>query len=73
MILFSKHKLISLLFPALANAVIIGLMISILDQIPFVPIALWVFLGEAAVLYILGFPTYKVLQDHPFFIETFHD
>lgn len=72
LIIFNKHKLVALIFPAISNAIIIGLMISILDQIPFVPIAIWVFIGEAVVLYVLGFPMYKVLKDHPFFIETFH-
>jgi len=73
MILFSKHKLISLIFPAISNALIIGLMISILDQIPFIPIALWVFIGEVTVIYLLGYPVYRVLKDHPFFTETFHE
>lgn len=72
MIMFSKHKLIALIFPVLANAIIIGLMISILDQIPFIPIAIWIMIGEAAVIYVLGYPVYHVLKDHPFFIETFH-
>ncbi|MDD4194369.1 MAG: QueT transporter family protein [Acholeplasmataceae bacterium] len=73
MLIFQKHKFVALIFPALSNAFIIGLMISLLDQIPLIPIMLWIFLGEAVVLYALGYPIYKVLKDHPFFIETFHD
>lgn len=69
MIIISKPKLLSLLFPALSNAVVIGLMISIMNQIPFLPIAMWVFLGEAAVMLVLGYPLYIYLNDNQHFKE----
>lgn len=72
MFLCLKKKFIAILFPAISNALCIGLMIHILDGIPLLPIALFIFLGEAVVLYGLGIPIYYVLKDHPFFIETFH-
>ncbi|MCD4826213.1 MAG: QueT transporter family protein [Acholeplasmataceae bacterium] len=69
MMIFNRYKLISLLFPALANAIVIGLMISIMNQIPFVPIALWVFLGEAVVMYVVGYPVYLYLNKNKHFKE----
>lgn len=69
MIIIGKPKLLSLLFPALSNAVVIGLMISIMNQIPFLPIAMWVFLGEAAVMLVLGYPLYIYLNDNQHFKE----
>ena len=58
MIGFSKHKVIALVFPALSNALVIGLMISLVNHIPFIPIALWVFLGEVVVMYLVGYPIF---------------
>lgn len=69
MIGFSKHKLISLLFPALSNALVIGLMVSIVNHIPFIPIALWVFLGEVVVMYLIGYPVFKYLDKNMHFKE----
>ena len=69
MIIISKPKLLSLLFPAFSNAIVIGLMISIMNQIPFLPIAMWVFLGEAAVMLVLGYPLYIYLDDNQHFKE----
>lgn len=69
MIVFSRFKFVSLIFPALANAIVIGLMISIMNQIPFIPIALWVFLGEAVVMYVVGYPLYLYLNKDKHFKE----
>ena len=69
MMLLSKPKVMSLLFPALTNAVVIGLMISIMNQIPFLPIAFWVFLGEAVVMLVLGLPVYLYLDSNTHFKE----
>ena len=69
MMLISKPKVMSLLFPALTNAVVIGVMISILNQIPFLPISFWVFLGEAVVMLVLGLPVYLYLDSNTHFKE----
>lgn len=73
MIRFRRYRLVALIFPAISNGLIIGWMISYIDQIPFLPIFFFIFIGEAIVLYILGLPIYHVLKDHPFFIEVFRD
>ncbi|BCR35932.1 QueT transporter family protein [Mariniplasma anaerobium] len=69
MMIFSKYKLISLIFPALSNALVIGLMISLMNDIPFLPIASWVFLGEAVVMYVVGYPLYIYFNKNKHFKE----
>ena len=69
MILMSKPKWLSLLFPAISNGIVIGLMISVMNQIPFLPIAMWVFLGEAVVMLLLGYPLYTYLNKNQHFKE----
>lgn len=69
MIIFNKFKFLSLIFPALSNALVIGLMISVINQIPFVPIALWIFLGEAVVMGVVGYPIYLYLNKNKHFKE----
>jgi uncharacterized membrane protein len=71
MILLSKHVVLALVSPAISNGLIIGLMIAVMNQIPFLPIFFFVFLGEAVVLYLLGFPLYKVLKKNKDFQELF--
>jgi uncharacterized membrane protein len=69
MILFSKNKLLSLSFPAFSNALVIGLMIAFMNDIPFLPIAFWVFLGEAVVMYVIGYPLYLYFNKNKHFKE----
>jgi uncharacterized membrane protein len=69
MIIFSKYKAIALSFPAFSNALVIGLMISFMNDIPFLPIALWVFLGEAVVMYVIGYPLYIYFNKNKHFKE----
>lgn len=69
MMVFQKRVKIALLFPALSNAIIVGLMISVVNHIPFVPIALWVGLGEAAVMYMIGLPIFIYLDRNAHFKE----
>ncbi|MBE0700355.1 MAG: QueT transporter family protein [Acholeplasmataceae bacterium] len=71
MVAFGRIKVIALIFPALTNGIIIGLMIAYLNQLPFLPIAVWVFAGEAAVLYLIGLPVYSLLKRNRAFIELF--
>ena len=69
MMFVSKPKWLSVLFPAFSNAIVIGLMIAIMNQIPFLPIAGWVFLGEAVVMVALGLPLFYYLDRHTHFKE----
>lgn len=66
MILFKKRPLISLIMPALSNGLIVGLMIYIMSfsetNIPFIVSFLWVFLGEAVVMYVIGYPVYLYIN-----------
>lgn len=69
MMIVSKPKVLSVLFPAISNAIVIGIMISIMNQIPFIPVALWVFFGEAAVMLVIGLPVYYYLSKDQHFKE----
>lgn len=69
MMIVSKPKVLSVLFPAISNAVVIGIMISIMNQIPFIPVALWVFFGEAVVMLVIGLPVYFYLNKDQHFKE----
>lgn len=71
MILLKKHKLLALLMPAIFNGLIIGFLIYYIEQIPFLYGASFVFLGEIVVMIFLGFPLYKILEKHPYFLEVF--
>jgi uncharacterized membrane protein len=71
MILTNKKPLIALSMPALANGFIIGYMIAYVEQIPFVPIFFWVFLGEFVVMYVLGLPLLHTLRKNQSFMEFF--
>lgn len=71
MLLLKKKPYIALAMPALANGLIIGIMIAYIEQIPFIPIFFWVFLGEAVVLYVLGLPLWLALKNNQGFMEFF--
>jgi len=72
MILFIRMRLVALAMPALFNGLIIGLMIAYIDQIPFLPIFGWVFLGEFVVLFGLGLPLLLALSRNQDFLEFFN-
>lgn len=66
-----RHVWLALLMPAIANGIIIGWMLNLFLELPFWETALWIFLGEAAVLYVLGLPLYLVLRKHQAFRDLF--
>ncbi len=69
MYLFRKKPLIALLFPVISNALIIAAMLSYFLDLPYWLSALQVGLGEAAVLYLVGYPLYRTLKKNTYFIE----
>ena len=70
MIFTRKKPLLSLIFPAIANAVIVGLMIYLMGDLKglnvYFGIAFWVFLGEMVVMYFLGYPLYLIINKRRF-------
>lgn len=71
MLLLKKHKIIALLMPAIFNGLVIGYLIYYIEQIPFIYSASLVFVGEVIVMAFLGYPLYKILEKHPYFLEIF--
>lgn len=69
MIIFKKRPIIALVFPALTNGIIVGLMISIMSRLPFIPVAAFVFLGEFVVMYLLGLPLYYYFNKNKILID----
>ncbi len=69
MLILKKRVKLALILPALSNAIIIGLMISYMNSIPFISIAIWVFIGEALVMYVVGLPIYIYLNQNQHFKE----
>ncbi len=66
---FRKMPIVALMFPVVINAILVGAMLNYVFDAPFIIAAAWVALGEAAVLYALGYPTYRLLKKNPYFIE----
>lgn len=61
-VLFSRLKIITFIFPALANGIVIGLMISLMNKIPFFIQFGFVFLGEFIVMYTVGLVLYLTIN-----------
>lgn len=61
LLLFSKKPFIGLLFPVFVNGIIIGLSLYIQLSLPLIPSILYVSIGQALVLYLLGLPLYYYL------------
>ncbi|MFU8793724.1 MAG: QueT transporter family protein [Acholeplasmataceae bacterium] len=72
MIFVMKSKIIALVMPALFNGFIIGFMLVYFIDLPFLPTFGWIFLGEAMVMFGLGYPFYQILSKNPAVIEFFH-
>lgn len=67
-----KHIMLALIWPAVTNGVIIGLILTYGYLLGPVWITMpSVFLGEFAVLYVLGLPIYLALKNNEGFIEMF--
>jgi uncharacterized membrane protein len=72
MIMLKKKPILAMIFPALFNGIIIGYVLTYGYQLGLLNITIpSVFLGEFAVLYILGLPLYLVLRKHRGFLEFF--
>jgi hypothetical protein len=69
MTLVKKQLILSLLAPAISNGIIIGLMLFYMYQLPLAATMLSVFLGEAAVMFLLGLPAFYFLKTHELFQE----
>ena len=67
MTLVKKQLILSLLAPAISNGIIIGLMLFYVYQLPLAATMLSVFLGEAAVMFLLGLPAFYFLKTHEMF------
>lgn len=70
---FKKAPYIALSFPAIANGIVVGLILTY----GYLLGPLWitipaVFIGEFAVLYILGLPLYLLLKQNKGFLEFFN-
>ncbi|MBN2300136.1 MAG: QueT transporter family protein [Acholeplasmataceae bacterium] len=67
-----KNIFVSLIWPAVINGIIIGLILTYGYLAgPFYITAPSVFIGEAVILYALGLPIYLSLKDNQHFIEFF--
>ncbi|PKK97126.1 MAG: QueT transporter family protein, partial [Tenericutes bacterium HGW-Tenericutes-3] len=67
-----KWVLLSLLWPAVINGIIVGVILTYAYDLG--PLAITmssVFIGEFAVMYVLGYPTYLTLRKNTNFLEFF--
>ncbi len=72
MVLFKKKLLISLMMPALANGLVVGMILTYGYVIAPLYITIpAVMIGELGVLYVLGLPMYLILKNHEYFQEIF--
>lgn len=62
MAIFKKKAFISLVFPALSNAFIVGYMITYMSNTPFLINFSLVFLGEFIVMYTVGLALYLIID-----------
>jgi uncharacterized membrane protein len=60
--LAKKNLIVTLFAPALANGVVIGLMLYYLVDLPLLETMFFIFLGELAVMTLLGLPVYFTLK-----------
>ena len=58
----SKNVYIAALWPVLSNALIIGIMLHVLIDVPLIVTCIYVGLGEAGACYIIGVPLMKILE-----------
>lgn len=64
----SRHLLLAIFYPAISNAIIVGLELYYIMNFSFVISAIWVFIGEISVM-ILGYFIFKYLKNNKSFIE----
>ena len=58
----SKNIYIAALWPVLSNALIIGIMLHVLIDVPLIATCIYVGLGEAGACYIIGVSLMKILE-----------
>ncbi len=73
MIILKRQLLFAFLMPGIVNGIIIGLMLVYFNDITtltaFIITFSWIFLGQTVVLFIFGYPFYKLLKEKPSFQE----
>ena len=73
MIILKRQLLFIFLMPGIVNGIIIGLMLVYFSDITtltaFIITFSWIFLGQTVVLFIFGYPFYKLLKEKPSFQE----
>ena len=73
MIILKRQLLFAFLMPGIVNGIIIGLMLVYFSDITtltaFIITFSWIFLGQTVVLFIFGYPFYKLLKEKPSFQE----
>ena len=73
MIILKRQLLLAFLMPGIVNGIIIGLMLVYFSDITtltaFIITFSWIFLGQTVVLFIFGYPFYKLLKEKPLFQE----
>ena len=67
--LFIKNKPLASLFPALVNAIVIGLELKFAYELPFLLSAAQVFIGEFVVVTIIGLPVFKSIEKNEFIVS----
>ena len=73
MVLTKKVIYVSLLMPALANGIIVGLILTYAYDLGMLYITIpAVFIGEFAVMYLLGLPLFVALKNNPSVHEFFN-
>jgi len=69
MIIFKKRIYATLLFPAISNGLIVGIMISITSKTPYIYNIGTVFIGEFVVMYLVGLPLYYYIKNNDYIKE----
>lgn len=69
MITKSKNVIISSLWPAIFNSVILGLEFTLLTNAPFIATALYIAFGEFVVVTILGSTIFKVILNKKYIVD----
>ena len=67
MIPLRRQPLIALMFPVITNALFVAAMLNYVLDLPYFISFLWVAFGEATVLYVLGYPLYRILKNNAYF------
>lgn len=66
----SKNLLIASLWPSIINGLIIGAELHYLSNLPYLSSAAYIFIGEFAVVTVLGYPVFKTILNKESFLKT---